>query len=672
MNFFEHQDRARRNSRRLVVLFVLAVLAIVAAVDAAVLALFGITTEYAADGLYGHLMETPSALAILEQNRGLVAAVSLGTVALIVLASLYRIASLGAGGGTVARALGGTLVAPDVQDPLYRRLRNVVEEVALACGLPVPQIYVLEQEAGINAFAAGYGAADAAIAVTRGALELLDRDELQGVVAHEFSHILNGDMRLNIRLMGVLFGLLVLSQLGRVLLDGSRHVRVSGRRDGKQGGVALLGLALLLLGWIGVLSGRLIKAAVSRQREFLADAAAVQFTRQPQGIAGALKKIGALAAGSTLRSPRTEEVSHMLFASGLRGLAALFATHPPLEARIKAIDPAFRPAELERIRAQLAIRPQPETPPQAPARPALLPILPGLPDLLPAAALSAAARADLAQPATQRLEQAAALLQGIAAPLYAAAHDAEGAVPLVLLMLLGAEADHRRQRLDWLRERLPPAQWAQLLALLPEADARLHPGQRLPLLELALPALRQRPPEALHGLLEQVEALVHMDGRVTVFEYALGRLLRTHLADLLTPRQARAGGRLKLIDCQAELRDLFAVLAHCGHDEAAAARRAYEAGLARLLPLERPPWRWPDDWVTALDRALARLDRLAVLIKQGLVEAMVATVEHDGRVTLAEAELLRAICAGLHVALPPPLQVAVADGTAGVQPALVR
>src|SRR5690606_28971990 len=246
------------------------------------------------------------------------------------------------GGSVVAGLLGGLPVNPATDDPDERRLVNVVEEMAIASGVPVPAIYVLPGEESINAFAAGYGVHDAAVAVTRGALKHLTRDELQGVIAHEFSHILNGDMRLNIRLIGLLHGLLLLALIGRVLLRSGGRSR--GRRKEKGGSVqvALIGLGLVLLGYIGVFFGKLIKAAASRQREYLADAAAVQFTRNPEGIAGALKKIGALGAGSRIVHPRAEELSHLYFASGLRSsFAGLFATHPPLVERIRRIDPSF-------------------------------------------------------------------------------------------------------------------------------------------------------------------------------------------------------------------------------------------------------------------------------------------------------------------------------------------
>ncbi|MBS0571612.1 MAG: M48 family metallopeptidase, partial [Proteobacteria bacterium] len=324
MNFFAQQERARAHTQRMLVLFVLAVACIVAALDAVL---------YLAFGASGHGAH-PGFGAVMFWNSVLVVGIIGGC-------SMYKITALRGGGGVVARQLGATFVEADTTNFAHKRLRNVVEEIAIASGVPVPEIYVLEGETAINAFAAGYTPADAAVTVTQGCLDKLKREELQGVIAHEFSHVLNGDMRLNIRLMGVLFGILVIGIIGRKIAANTGRSRDSGY-------AVLIGIAILAIGYIGVFFGRLIKAGISRQREYLADASAVQFTRQTNGICGALKKIGALPAGSKLDSGETEEVAHMLFGDGV-GYSALFATHPPLVSRIKVMEPQFDPAEFDAI-----------------------------------------------------------------------------------------------------------------------------------------------------------------------------------------------------------------------------------------------------------------------------------------------------------------------------------
>lgn len=331
MDFFERQRQARTDSRRLIALFVAAVVAIVVVIEAVLLAV-----------LHGQSMQRPRGqqqvwTATAVEHAGLLLLVAAVVLGVIFIGSLVRAAQLREGGAAVARSLGGTQIPATSRDLAHQRLRNVVEEVAIASGVPVPQVFVLEKEAGINAFAAGFSTADAAIAVTRGALDTLDRDGSQGVIAHEFSHVLNGDMRLNLRLVGWLAGITVLSMIGRILM------RARGRNAG---GVVMAGVVLAVVGSVGLFCARMIKAAISRQREYLADASAVQFTRQTRGIADALKAIAASSHGSRLSDTDGEEVSHLLFGDGV-GYSRLFATHPPLEQRIQALEPRFRMAELK-------------------------------------------------------------------------------------------------------------------------------------------------------------------------------------------------------------------------------------------------------------------------------------------------------------------------------------
>lgn len=638
MNFFEHQAQARRNSARLVLLFVLAVTAIVALVDVLV------------------WLGSGSVRMVLWS--------SVLTLAVIGLASLYRIRSLRAGGEVVAVQLGGTEVAADTRDPSLRRLRNVVEEIAIASGVPMPRLYVLEQDAGINAFAAGYSPADATIAVTRGALQRLNRDELQGVIAHEFSHILNGDMRLNIRLMGVLFGILMLSVIGkRVLMHtgGGSRVRL-GRIGAPVLVLLLMALAAIVIGSIGVFFGRLIKAAVSRQREILADASAVQFTRQTQGLAGALKKIGGLDDGSHLADRAgAEEVSHMLFGEGLR-LSPWFATHPPLVERIQRLEPWFRAEQLQTLRGGWY-----SAPPDGLAEDRALGLAGqdalSVDALLPGA--SQAVRVDPAQvaaqvgtPADDDYQQAVHLAGSLPPPLRALAGDRGSAQPLLLAMLLDADASVAAQQREAVRRALgePMASSVQSLATGPLRE--LHAALRLPLAALAFPTLRSLPRPQLDAFMRCIDALTHADGRISLFEYCLSRLLLVQVQAALDPSRHLHFGRRKTTSVQKEFATLLAVVARAGNPgDEGAARRAYLAGLQRILPQDHLPYAPPADGVLALDAVWAPLDSMDPLAKQLLVEAVTATVSHNQRVNVAEAELLRTICATLHCPLPAMLQV---------------
>ncbi len=637
MNFFEHQANARRNSWRLLMLFALAVLGIVLAVDVVVVLVFGAHLRAVDEMGGGSSLATVLVMA------------TFATLGVIGLGSLYRLASLRQGGEAVALQLGATRVAEDSGDFQLRRLRNVVEEIAIASGVPVPQLYVLEHEAGINAFAAGYSPSDAVVAVTRGALERLNRDELQGVIAHEFSHILNGDMRLNIRLMGVLFGIMMLSLIGqRILLYG----RPGRSREG--GMVAVVAVTALVVGGIGLFFGRLIKAGVSRQRELLADASAVQFTRQTSGLVGALKKIGGVQEGSRLQdSGKAEEVSHMLFGEGGR-FSRWFATHPPLVDRIRQLDPLFDPRQLQELSRRWAVTPPDgmqedmamglaAVPPPLPRRDQQIPMTPAM------------VAAQVASPAQDDYQRAHALRLGLPEELRRLAGQREQVVPLMFALLLDvAPAVRERQRIE-ITARLGSDTAERALASWTTLEG-LHPILRLPLASLLFPSLRLRPRPEIDALLDSVDAVVHADGQISLFEYCLGCLLQVQLRESLDPGRHARFGRNKPGNVRQEFATLLAVVAQAGHADPMQAQRAYLAGLQRVLPRDHLPFAPPKEGVQALDAVWEPLDRLDPLAKQVLVEAITATICHDDRVSVAEAELLRTLCAMLHCPLPAMLE----------------
>jgi len=634
MNFFERQDQSRRQSKRLVLLFAAAVVAIVVAMNFVVLLVGGGFNEATLPGA----------------RWAAVVATTLGTLGVIGVASMFRISSLRAGGSAVATQMGGIPVPEDTHDFHYRRLRNVVEEVAIASGVPVPQIFVLEEEAAINAFAAGYSTSDAAIAVTRGALDKLNRDELQGVIAHEFSHVLNGDMRLNIRLMGVLFGILVLGIVGRKILV---HGRIGGNSRGALP-VMAVALGLVVVGSIGMLFGRMIKAGVSRQREFLADSSAVQFTRQTKGLAGALKKIAGLGEGSKLASRDTEEVAHMLFGDGV-GYSPLFATHPPLVARIQALEPSFKAGALVDLGARWQMRPPSgldedqalglDSRQSAP--------LPG--DRAELSITPPAVVAQVGAPQANDYVRAGALVNAIPDVLKRAAHERDEAMALLFGLLMappGKVRDAQQYELAARHEERLSRQaldYADRLSDLPRILC-------LPLAAMAMPALRRRPRPELEKFMDACFALTHADGKVSLFEYSLGRLLRVQVSDALDPARAWVAGDRRLASCADHAITLMALLAQAGHADPGAAMRAYLAGMALVFPRANAPYRPPTDPLRAMDEAWPVLDRVEPRGKELLLEGLVAAVSHDGRVCVAEAELLRVICASLHCPLPPMLE----------------
>jgi Zn-dependent protease with chaperone function len=630
LNFFQHQDEARRNSRRLVLLFILAVIAIIIAIDTVLLLVFG-------SGFTEPMSAVPQTFTgLLSSHSELLLLGSGGTGAAIGLASLYRTASLRDGGGAVARQMGGVPVEADPRDPLRQRLRNVVEEIAIASGVPVPEIYVLEQESGINAFAAGFSPSDAAVAVTRGTLESLNREELQGVIAHEFSHIFNGDMRLNIRLIGVLFGIMILAIIGRRILSGARYSSRSRNNGGNA--IMLFAVALTAIGYIGLFFARWIKAAVSRQREYLADASAVQFTRNPQGIAGALKKIAVHSRGANLDGD-SEEIAHMLFGQGAR--AAIFATHPPILERIQRIEPGFQARELADIEKRMQRQSRKKAEEESAAK---KPAGSGMP-FDPRSIIEGIGRPDWEQ-----IVAAAALAASLPTTLLSAARSTEWAPELLLCILLDPDPLLRDQQLMVIAQRLGAESESQVRHLISSAG-QIEAQQRLPLLEIAFPALKRRPAEFIYRMLDTVNEIIHLDGKIEVFEFLLAKVIQLHLMDSMNPAQNPIGGREALNAESPAVRDVIAILASHGHSDPDRVQQSYRVGMLKA-GFEVDAIAIPSDWPSALETALERLDRLKMQEKERLISALLQTILSDDQAVTAELELLRAIGAALHLPLP--------------------
>ncbi len=644
MDFFEAQARAKQRTSRLLLFFALAVTGMIAAgYFAAIFLLHYAAGEAAAQSPYGRLDPRAGAVALWQPDvLGLVAA---GTLLVVGSASLFKWLSFSAGGSAVAASVGGRRVDPRTTEFKERRLLNVVEEMAIASGVPMPAVFVLEDEAAINAFAAGLTTADAAVAVTRGTLEKLNREELQGVIGHEFSHILNGDMRLNLRLAALIFGILVVGLAGRGLLWSLRGARSS---SNEKGGNALLlvalgaGLALFLIGYIGYFFGRLIQAAVSRQREFLADASAVQFTRNAAGLSGALKKIGGYALGSTLQSSRSTAIGHFFFAQGFRSyFGGLWATHPPLDERLRAIDPKFdgkffAPAEVVDVERESFASAG-----LAPARPAP----PRLP-VTPAAAVGA-----IGALSPESIDQAQALLDAVPDRLRLAAQTPREARLLTYGLLLDPDpAVRTRQRLL-----IAGRDGSEILRLLEELEPALQglrPEHKLPLLQIALPALRQIPAPAAEPFLATLDALVRADGKVSPFELALQQLLRHSLAQGRSP--AAAAARFHAFHAVApEISVILSAVAQETAGDGPGAERAFGAGLTQLRDTGAEFRFAPAGDLAALGPALDKLALATLPIKRRTLAAAAHAAAADGQLHPRELELLRAIAAALDVPMPP-------------------
>ena len=646
-HFFDRQDSARSNTVWLVVLFIAAVVGLVGATSAAGYAIASFAADSGSgqgDGGQPGGDGDPLAIAGIF---------GVATAMVIVLGSLYQITALRLGGGTrVAEGVGGRQLRGDTRDPAERRLMNIVEEMAIASGTAVPPVYVLEEEA-INAFAAGYRPGDAVIGVTRGAMEKLNREQLQGVIAHEFSHIFNGDMRMNIRMIGILHGILLLGLIGQMLLrsvyySGGHRSRSSDSKN-SDGRITLLlalsGLILIVAGSIGSFIGGLIKAAVSRQREFLADASAVQFTRNPDGIAGALKRIGGFSRHGRLEHPNAGMASHMYFAQGVfEGLTGLLATHPPLPERIRAIDPTWDGTFDEPKGGPRQGSSSPRQPLGASGFAAAEQPLVPLPEVLDAVN-------HVGAPATQHQHYSAMLLHEIDPELVDAAHEAYSARALVLALLLDAEPEVRQRQLVVLHKMISADVVALTGKLYPQVAAAPE-AARLPLVDLSLPMLRTMTAPQYETFSRALEAMIKADQKLTIFEWTLSRVLLRHLRGQYVPAPATTTLYYRLNRLAHEVSVLLSTLVRVGQSsqETEAAFQIAADQLPRLrlklLPADECSF-------AALDGALAKLARASAQRRGELLAACAASVSADGIVKVKEAELVRGIADLLDCPLPP-------------------
>lgn len=668
-DFFRHQDEARRNTLKLLFFFALAALLVAALVAAVIYVLFSFDPQR----LYH--AATPFNLSPASWDPLLFARIALAVLFFILLCTLYKYLLLKNGGGSlIAQMCGGRPVPPDSADLRERRLLNIVEEMALASGVTVPTVYLLDREEGINAFAAGFSQEDAVIGVTRGALLHLAREELQGVVAHEFSHILHGDMLINIRLQGVLHGIVALGLLGEILVRSVARGGIPARSrsgSGRQGGGGLVfllaGLALYVLGYAGALAGKMMKSAIARQREFLADAAAVQFTRNPAGLAGALKKIGGLPLGARIRDSHAAELSHIYFGNAMaESWWGWLSTHPPLPERIRRLEPGFQgdfPRQLQPVAVEgeeglLSVA----------SRGAALPAQEsrarddqGI--FLAANRMDQDLAGILAGPSPAHLLLAREMLDNLPAAVRSAARNPFSARAVVCALLLARDAALREAQRAALARQAEARFLEELDRLLPEVAA-MAAGLRLPLLDLLLPALKTLSPEQYRVFRQDVVVLIGADRRVDLFELGLQHVLLRRLdAHFGLAGQGRAlppsfpGQELEEISC------VLSLLARHGSTGERPARIAFMRGV-RVFARERKRLEYLSAPHCSLQRfaaALVRLEQARAADKELLLAACLAIVVHDGQVTVPEAELFRVIVEVLGLPAPPWLTLDLAQ-----------
>ena len=662
-SFFENQQLARRNTTLLVLTYFLAVAGVIVAVDLVLVGgwLYGFADLHAAKG------RSPGLLALLHAVPPKVYILgAMGTALVVFVVSGWNIMQLASGGKAVADLVGARRVSPETKDALERRLMNVVEEMSIASGVRVPGVYIMDGEQGINAFAAGYDVSDSIVAVTRGTLETLNRDELQGVVAHEFSHILNGDMRLNIRMIGVLAGIVFIGSIGDFIMRSQR-----GSSDSKAAvPIFLGGLALLIIGYIGLFFARLIKAAASRQREFLADASSVQFTRNPDGIAGALDQIGVSSAGALIANRHAEDVSHMFFGQGIEvTLSGLFDTHPPLEERIARVHSRFDRASYRKARASAVSalereekEPQGDDKRKTAASAVLAAGAMGFSgrrgaDLGTDWGRSAGASAQLVGSVNSaKVDYATRLLAALPAGLREMLRNPEDARAAIVALLLAPKDDVLKLQIEALT-----AKGMGALAERARAAAALTRGLgaafHLPVIDLALPAVKSLPEEGRRALIGALELVIHADRRVSLHQFVVLSVARSQLAPRGKPG---AAGNKRLADLQDAARIVLSLVAHAGTRQDASGERG--AALAAAMSAGAKEMGLPETAAASAltlevaAEALETLKSLAPMQKAILVKGLFAAVTHDGTILVMEAELMRMVGAVLDCPLPPLLE----------------
>jgi len=627
MDFFQHQERARRKTGLLVLYFFLAVVAILLCVNLALLLAFA----------WMDVQLPPSQWLTHPMTLG----ISLFTLLVMLCGCLFKTWQLRRGGKGLAAMLGARPIDPDTRHSDEKKLINVVEEMSIASGIPAPQLYVLDKEEAINAFVAGFRPSETVLVVTHGTLKKLDRDELQGVIAHEFSHIFNADMRLNLRLIAVLAGILALGKIGEFMLRGSSR-RTSSNRKGNS--LVLVGLALVVVGYLGLFFGRLIKAAISRQRELLADASAVQFTRNPAGLAGALIKIRN-GDGSHLDSVHAEDMSHMCFGEtlGFR-FRNLLATHPPLDERLGALGSDW----VARARTRARSGDQPAASPST-AVPEGVAAFSGSGDVssgesagsgpAPSSRVGTVSEADVGY--------ARSLLEAIPADLHKKLHNPRQA-ELALYGLILSSSDSDPQSLlksAGMSEYLPALQ--PLSQQLSDLGSRL----RLPVIDLALPTLKGQPATQRKAILERLGTLTRADQRTTLFEWALVALARQQLDDHARRNRHTRFHRFRAVT--GELQLVFSVMTWASGAREEQARAVFRQASHGLLPEARTLLPLDQCSSQRLGQALDRLADLSPLLKGPVIDGLADLVLSDGKVQVSEAELLRAMAALMECPLPP-------------------
>ncbi|KAA1260857.1 hypothetical protein LF1_33990 [Rubripirellula obstinata] len=657
-DFFQRQSEARRSTTWLIGMFCIAVICIVGLVVAVATVVMMQVQVKSYPVAIGDRLDQG-----LEQApEQFVVPLIAGIVTLLIISggTLFKIAQLQSGGGTsVAENLGGKRIYPNTTDRVERRLMNVVEEMALASGTPVPPVFLLE-EPGINAFAAGYSPSDAVLGITRGCAEQLTRDELQGVVAHEFSHVLNGDMRMSIRLIGILHGILLIGLTGQLIFrmfiySGGSRRRSSNNNNGGQAILVMMAIAvaLLVLGFVGTFFGNLIKAAVSRQREYLADASAVQFTRNPAGIADALKRIGGFPAGSRLNAAHAAEASHMYFSQGVwEGISGLWATHPPLKKRILAIEPGWKGGFLE-SGAQSQGNVAPGAAGFAGQTTGTTQASWGSSSTNVPISIVDHAVDHVGEPNQQHRDYAADLIASLPTSILENVREPYSARAIVYCLLMDHKRDIRALQMQILAKHAKP-DVVTLVGRLQSTVDELDVRARLPIVDMALPSLRAMSQSQFNEFRNCFIHLAKADQQIDLFEWTLAQVLMRHLRSQFEQVKPTRTSYYNLKKLGPQCATLLSVVASAGNPEDVA-QLSFARGAAHLPELQMIQQPSSGNAMKELRDVLSTLSTVVAKERGRVVDACAAAICADDHVTWQEAELLRGISDLLDCPMPPLL-----------------
>jgi Zn-dependent protease with chaperone function len=677
MDFFERQELARAKGRKIILLFLVALPCVIAAVYVVTVGVYAVAWAFFAFWR-SVFVEIHSAAAgtdyfIPVWQPTLFLWVAAGTLLVVISGSLYKIRQLVPGGQVVALLLGGERLNSETKKLDALRLLHVVEEMSIASGTPMPDIYVLRREFGLNAFVAGHTVSDMVVCVTEGCLRSLTRDELQGIIAHEYSHIFNGDMRMSIRLMGIVHGLFCITLFSYWVMGRTYRQRdcdIGGTPEMRTGiglfvdlVILVIGFLLAFVGWNGAFFGRMIKGAVSRQREFLADAAAVQFTRYPEGLANALKKVKASPEKAIIHSPRAEEASHIFFCNGIEDDRIwLTSTHPPLDERIKRIQTmmgeSFVP-EPKKIEEQYAGQRGAEVEKPETEFAGFVSRLLARKDSVSQSSRSTGidakdALANVGVPVARHLAYAAQLMEALPEAVRQAAREPRGATALIYVLLLSPLASVREAQVRLLKSRLSSEVSLKINTAL-SAIRGLNELVKIPLVDLAFPALRRLSLPEYAALMANIAELVAADQQVDLFEFALQKMLRRHLEPNFKPVPEPEIRHNSINRVAAACSTLLSALAHAGQDPAKEAQAAFGRGVSHLRP-DGAKLRFmapAECTLTTMEAALNDLSEATPQIKKLFLGACAQTVAADGTVRPREGELLRAIADTINCPIPP-------------------